>query len=95
MHPVVEEALASRFAGEDVVAARTFLAKISLLRGAESPASAARLQMAAIRLAGPSLEGLNKAVELAGRDWRDLLMASGLAHADWRDVLARDGFGVP
>jgi hypothetical protein len=94
LHPEVEAELVGRFSGPDLADARSLLETTHLVL-VGSAREGARIHMAAIKLAGGSLEKLKLAMKLATKDWRDLLVAAGLEHADWRQVLANGGFRVP
>ena len=93
LHPEVVAELTDRFSPHDRAAAQTLLGSSSA--AAHDPVGAARVDLAAIKAANGSLEGLKAAITLAAVDWRDLLVGAGLANADWQQVLARDGFRVP
>lgn len=95
LHAAIEGELGRRFGGQDLIEARSLILDILKLPTVRDPESAARIQMAAIRFAGSSMERLRRAVKAAEIDWRDLLVASGLANADWQEVLERDGVEVP
>ena len=88
--------LAERFSPQDLLGAKMLLENTSppLLDNLSS-VDAARIHMAAIKLAGGELEKLKSVLLLASSDWRDLLLAAGLANADWQQVLAKEGFRIP
>jgi hypothetical protein len=50
------------------------------LCGNWTPEQLERLQIAALKCSGGSLEKLQEAIRLAQQDWRDLLMMAGFGH---------------
>jgi len=72
LHPEVVAELTDRFSPHDRAAAQTLLGSSSA--AAHDPVGAARVDLAAIKAANGSLEGLKAAITLAAVDWRDLLV---------------------
>jgi hypothetical protein len=94
--PEVVAELHERFSSEDMPTAEELLKRTPLaLIDSTASLEAARVHMAAIKVADGSLRTLQSALALASADWRDLLIQAGLSHNNWRDVLAREGFRVP
>ena len=88
--------IARRFSPSDAATAETLLKStpLPLLPDLVS-VDAARVHMAAIKVANGDLERLRAALAAATSDWRDLLLAADLAGNDWQEVLTQSGFRIP
>lgn len=80
--------IARVFSREQFAEAERRLATLNGEREDATPESLDRLRLAALRVSGGSLEGLQNALDLAAQDWRDLLVAAGFgndptAHLSW------------
>lgn len=90
--PGTQDRLRVLFRPEDVPEAERLLANddtAALLAGKGwTPVQLERIQFAALRASGGTLEGLQQALALGRADWRDLVMSAGFgdpqAHLSWQ-----------